>query len=207
MNRNRLFYYCAGPIESMKLDESGEPWKQALIKGLEAPNVYPYNPVTNESLKTGTTSDKTCQCIKGLKQSGHWKDFDAKLREIWWAGIDPGYNKFDILKDFQCRARENLITPEEFAMLGDFPAVASSSFITVYIPKDTKTVGSYAELTLAYFLNIPVYLILDGHTKSEANSTLLFLTRQSNNLGENNIFYNVQDAVKQIRQDFIDNRK
>ena len=78
---------------------------------------------------------------------------------------------------------------------GDYEAVAKSSFIIVYLPKDTKTVGTIYEVMLAFLLRIPIYLILPDHSKTECNSSLLYGVLISGG----DVYYSVSEACKAIR--------
>jgi len=81
---------------------------------------------------------------------------------------------------------------------GDYEATVRSDFIIAYYPKEIRTVGTLNEIHTCYLFNIPVYLILPDHPKTECNSTLIDETIDSG--GE--IFYSVFDCVKYIKEKY-----
>jgi hypothetical protein len=81
---------------------------------------------------------------------------------------------------------------------GDYEAVVRSDFIIAYMPKDIKTTGTILEMHICYLFNIPIYLILPDHPKTEANSTLIDMVMKSG--GE--IFYSINDAVEFIKNKY-----
>lgn len=189
-----FYYYTASAIEGNK-DKGLANWQKDLLAELDYPNWQAYIPALCEANKTGTSCQETNDYIHGLKRAGHYDRFNQKLDEVWWGDVSPRGDKFEILKHYRRKATLNEISPEEFVRLGDFPAVASSDFIIAYFQKNVPSFGAPAEVTTAYFLDIPIYLIIPDQSKTDCNSTKLHFVRRSG--GE--IFYTVKDCIKFIK--------
>lgn len=80
----------------------------------------------------------------------------------------------------------------------DYEATVRSDFIIVYYPKEIKTVGTLNEVHTCYLFNIPIYLILPDHPKTEANSTLINEVMESK--GE--IFYSINECCNFIKEKY-----
>lgn len=189
--------YSAGGIEHVSSKEM-KTWRQEITEKLLSPDLLMYDPVVQESFKVGKPSGEQVEYIKGLKQGGHWVKFKEEMTKIWWGHINPQADLIDLFKDMRVRASMEGNTVEEMVNWGDYEAVARSTFIIVYLPKDTKTVGTIYEVMLAFLLRIPIYLILPDHSKTECNSSLLYGVIISG--GE--VYYSVSEACKAIREKY-----
>ena len=186
--------YSAGAIEHVSSKEM-KSWRQEVTERLSSPDLLIYDPVVQESFKVGKPSGEQVEYIKGLKQGGHWKKFEDEMQKIWWGTITPKGDLINLFLQLQARASIDGNTAEEMVNWGDYEAVARSNFIIVYLPKDTKTVGTIYEVMLAFMLRIPIYLILPDHPKTECNSSLLYGVLISGG----DVFYSVSEACKAIR--------
>jgi hypothetical protein len=190
--------YTAGAIEAASSKEM-KTWRQEVRDRLASPDLTIYDPVEQESLKVGRPSINQVEYIRGLKQGGHWEKFAEEMEKIWWGTIDT--HKLDRMRLmiylFE-KARIEGNYPTDLKYWGDYEAVVRSDFIIVYLPKDTKTIGTLFEIHTAYLLGIPVYLILPDQTKTDANSTLIDVVLKSN--GE--VFYDVKSSCDYIREKY-----
>jgi hypothetical protein len=196
----RLKYttYTAGAIESASSKEM-KSWRAEIREKLASPDLGIYDPVEQESNKVGKESGKQVEYITGLKQGGHWDIFSTEMSKIWWGKID--ITKIDKIRLLiylyeKARLEGNYLT--DFQFWGDYEAVVRSDFIITYLPKDTKTTGTLLEVHICYLFDIPVYLILPDHPKTEANSTLIDIVMKSG--GE--IFYSINDACSFIKEKY-----
>jgi len=189
--------YSAGAIEHVSSKEM-KTWRQEITEKLASPDLLMYDPVVQESFKVGKPSGEQVEYIKGLKQGGHWGKFKEEMQKIWWGTINPQADLIDLFKQMQLDASIHGNTAEDMVNWGDYEAVAKSTFIIVYLPKDTKTVGTIYEVMLAFLLRIPIYLILPDHSKTECNSSLLYGVIISG--GE--VYYSVSEACKVIREKY-----
>jgi len=200
MESKRIKYlsYLAGSIESATKKEMIF-WREEVKEFLKSPDLYFYDPVTQEAKKVGKNSKDQVQYISGLKQGGHWDKFAEEMEKIWFGTIET--IKLDKVRLFiylyeKARLEGNYDT--DLDLWGDYEAVIRSNFIIAYLPKDAKTIGTIAEIHTCYLFNIPVYLILPDQSKTEANSTLIDMVMKSG--GE--IFYSVKEACDFIRDKY-----
>lgn len=189
--------YLAGAIEHVSSKEM-KTWRQELTEKLNSPDLLIYDPVVQESFKVGKPSGEQVEYIKGLKQGGHWKKFEEEMQKIWWGSINPQADLIDLFKQLQARASIDGNYAEQMVGWGDYEAVARSTFIVVYLPKDTKTVGTIYEVMLAFLLRIPIYLILPDSPKTECNSSLLYGVIVSGG----DVFYSNGECVKFIKEKY-----
>jgi hypothetical protein len=214
MENKRLKYtsYLAGAIESVSNKEM-KSWRKEVAEKLTSFDLGIYDPVDQESNKVGKESGKQVEYITGLKQGGHWDIFATEMSKIWWGKIDTlKLDKIRLLIYLYEKARleGNYLT--DFQYWGDYEATVRSDFIIVYYPKDVKTVGTLNEVHTCYLFNIPIYLILPDHPKTEENSTLIDEVMKSG--GE--IFYSINEActfirdkykLKEIKEEKIEEKK
>jgi hypothetical protein len=200
MENKRLKFtsYTAGAIEFVSSKEM-KSWRAEIREKLSSSDLGIYDPVEQESVKVGKESGKQVEYITGLKQGGHWEIFSSEMSKIWWGKIDT--TKLDKIRLLiylyeKARLEGNYLT--DFCFWGDYEAVVRSDFIIAYMPKDIKTTGTILEMHICYLFNIPIYLILPDHPKTEANSTLIDMVMKSG--GE--IFYSINDAVEFIKNKY-----
>jgi len=194
--RIRLTSYLAGAIEHASKKEMTS-WREEITTKLKSSDLLIYDPIKQESSKVGKPSGEQVEYIKGLKKAGR---FDLVYREMWkiWFGqISENTDIMPLLENLRMRKHIDGNRPEDLSYWGDAEAVVRSDFIIIYMPKDTKTVGTIWEQVFAMLFRIPIYLILPDSPKTEANTTLLFGDQISNN-GELITFYNINDCVKYI---------
>jgi hypothetical protein len=200
MENKRLKYttYLAGSIESATKQEMTS-WRKEIKEKLNNPDLGIYDPVEQESNKVGKESGKQVEYITGLKQGGHWDIFGEEMSKIWWGKIDTmKLDKIRLLIYLYEKARleGNYLT--DFSYWGDYEAAVRSDFIITYYPKDIKTVGTLNEVHTCYLFNIPIYLILPDHPKTEENSTLIDEVMKSGG----QIFYSINEAVTFIKEKY-----
>jgi hypothetical protein len=196
----RLKYtsYLAGAIEAASNKEM-KSWRKEVAEKLASPDLGIYDPVEQESSKVGKESGKQVEYITGLKQGGHWDIFGEEMSKIWWGKIDTlKLDKIRLLIYLYEKARleGNYLT--DFCYWGDYEATVRSDFIITYYPKDIRTVGTLNEVHTCYLFNIPIYLILPDHPKTEENSTLIDEVMKSG--GE--IFYSINEACTFIKDKY-----
>jgi len=195
MNKTKikLMSYTAGAIEHVS-DKEMKSWRQDVYDRLVNTDLVIYDPVRMEAEKVGKPSGEQVKYIQGLKQAGHWDKFKQEMTKIWWGSIIPDTHIFELFMSMRTDSILKGNFKEDMVNYGDYEAVARSNFIIVYLPKDTKTVGTIYEIMLAFLLHIPIYLILPDSPKTEANSSLLYGVIISG--GE--VFYSVNEACKYI---------
>jgi hypothetical protein len=200
MENKRLKYtsYLAGAIEAVSTKEM-KSWRTEIREKLNSPDLGIYDPVEQESAKVGKESGKQVEYITGLKQGGHWEIFGEEMSKIWWGKIDTiKLDKIRLLIYLYEKARleGNYLT--DFQYWGDYEATVRSDFIITYYPKDIRTVGTLNEVHTCYLFNIPIYLILPDHPKTEENSTLIDEVMKSGG----DIFYSINECCNFIKEKY-----
>lgn len=196
--RVRLTTYLAGAIEHVSKKEM-TTWRDDISEKLKSPDLLVYDPIKLESSKVGKPSGEQVEYIKGLKRAGRFELVFHEMWKIWFGNIGENSDIMALLEHLRMRKFVDGNRPEEMGYWGDAEAVVRSDFIVIYMPKDTKTVGTIWEQVFAMLFRIPIYLILPDSSKTEANTTLLFGNQISNN-GELITFYNVNDCVAYIKE-------
>lgn len=188
-----LSTYLAGYIEAKV--EDAFLWREEAYKELYRPGqLLVYDPIKQESSKTGKPAGEHVIYVQGLKKAGRYQNFDIEMNKIWLGNIKRTHDLPRLFKLLRDRALVDGNKEEELKIWGDYEAVARSDFIIAYMKKDIQTVGTIGEIFEAMILNIPVYLIIDT-PKTDTNSTLLYWVRYSG--GE--IFYTLNDCIKHVK--------
>jgi len=200
MERAKLTTYLAGAIEHVNQTEMVS-WRDYMTEQLKSPDLLIYDPVAQESEKVGKASGAQVEYIKGLKRAGKWDKFFQEMWKIWFGSISQNTDLMQLMINLRMRKHIDGNRKEEIKHWGDTEAVVRSDFIVVYMPKDVKTVGTIFEVVFAFLFRIPIYLILPDQVNTEANSSLLFGVQISNNELVKS-FYNVNDCIKAIKEDY-----
>jgi len=191
--------YLAGAIEHAS-NKQMTSWRDEFKEKLKGPDLLIYDPVAQESSKVGKPSGKQVEYIGGLKRSGNWKLFYEEMWKIWFGGIAKNTDIIQLLTTLRMRKYIDGNTEEDLKYWGDAEAVVRSDFVIIYMPKNVKTVGTIWEEVFAMLFRIPIYLILPDHSKTEANSTLIFGDQIANNGNEPITFYSISECVKYIKE-------
>lgn len=200
MERVKYTTYLAGAIEHASNQEMTS-WREDLTAKIKHLDLLIYDPVAQESEKVGKPSGQQVEYIKGLKRAGHWELFYNEMWKIWFGAISQNTDLIQLLINLRMRKHIDGNKREEIRYWGDAEAVVRSDFIVVYMPKDTKTVGTIFEVVFAFLFRIPIYLILPDGNKTEANSSLLFGDQIANS-GDLVVFYNVNDCANYIKDKY-----
>jgi hypothetical protein len=187
--------YLAGHIENNP--KTAVNWRAEVLQKLESPNVLIYCPIKYEAMKTGKAAGEHIKYVIGLKQGGHWETFKEEMKKIWWGGVRPGKNRFEVMKQFQYKKIIENNRERDLPYWGDFEAVSRSDFIIVNYKKEVPSWGTPAEALTAFFLDIPIYVISDV-PKTSMNSSLLWWVVESG--GE--VFYKLDDCIKFIKEKY-----
>jgi len=202
MNESRIKYttYLAGAIEHTSEDEMTS-WRGEVTEGLACNDLLIYDPVAQESKKVGKESGQQVDYIRGLKRAGKWELFFEEMWKIWFGNISRNSDLIQVMTSLRMTKHVHGNREDEMKHWGDFEAVVRSDFIVVYMPKDTKTVGTIYEVMMAFLFRIPVYLIFPDSVNTEANSSLIFGSQISNN-EQVKTFYKVGDCIKYIQEKY-----
>lgn len=200
-NRYKWTCYLAGAIESASTKEMTS-WRNKLTEELLSPDLLIYDPVAQEASKVGKSSGEQVGYIEGLKKGGHWSHFYNEMWKIWFGQISKNTDIMQLLTNLRMRKHIEGNMQKDIIYWGDAEAVVRSDFIIIYMPKNTKTVGTIWEEVFAMLFRIPIYLILPDSSRTEANSTLLFGDQISINGNKPITFYSVSECAKWIREKY-----
>ncbi len=187
--------YLAGFIESKP--KGAVDWRVEVIEKLDSSDLLIYCPVKYEAKKTGLPTGEHIKHVTGLKQSGNWELFDEEMSKIWWGNVRPDINRYEIIQQFKYRSLIDGNTERDLEYWGDFEAVARSSFIILNYRKKIPTWGTPAEAIVAFFLNIPIYVISDV-SRTKMNSSLLWWVNETK--GE--VFPDINTCVNYVKEKY-----
>ena len=193
--KKSLTTYLAGYIEADT--KTAGDWRKEVSEALNYQSLLIYDPISREAQKTGKPAGEHVVYTTGLKKAGRWDLFKDEMRKIWFGGVKPGTNRYEVIKQFQFRSFIDGNQEVDASYWGDFEAVARSNFIIVYYKSGVQSWGTPGEAVLAFFLNIPIYVISDV-AKSEINSSLLWWVLEAD--GE--VFRSVNECVKFVKEKY-----
>lgn len=129
--------------------DTGESKREKVEEELLLRNVFPINPTTMETIRTGMSTPELAEKLKGWIAGGTWDLFREYINLIW--------------KGKKIIENNNVILYP-----GDKHYVEFSNFITAIYNRGDSPCGMYGEAFYAYLLNKPIYLITDVPKKDLA---------------------------------------
>lgn len=187
--------YLAGYIEAKP--KGALNWRKEILKELKHDDLLIYSPTDYEAKKTGKPSGEHVKYVTGLKRGGYIEKFNEEMSKIWWGKVKPNIHRYDVIKLFKHRAIIDGNRPDDLNHWGDFESVARSDFVILKYKKSIPTWGTPAEAIIAFFLNIPIYVISDV-TKTEMNSSLLWWVNET----KGDVFYDLNKCVNFIKEKY-----
>jgi len=183
---NRLKTYLIGAMENPNKKDDGEGWRRKITPPFNDRGIYCFDPTKEETQKVGMSTSELINKLNGWQISGHWDKFTEYMGLIW-----KGVSKME----------EDPLTnePRMTHIMGDIDYVEHSDFIIFNLDDGDRLGGSIAELTIAWYRGIPVYLVTEI-PKHKINKSILYFVLDSGH-GTGNIVRNQTDLVK-----FIDER-
>lgn len=175
--------YEIGSMESTANNDGGVSWRQHLTPRLLERGIYVFDPTREEISKVGMPSEEFLDKLTGWQKGGHWTYFVDGMRKIW-----RGYSYTTIDKETN--------SPQAVTILGDVGYVEHSNFLIWNYDEGDKPGGSIAELAIAWYRGIPVYLITNI-PKSKINKSLLYFVLDSGH-GQGEIFANQNQLIQFI---------
>lgn len=157
--------YLIGAMENpAKLDE-GKGWRQTLTPDLIKRGIYAFDPTREEIKKVGMPTEELMEKLTGWQVSGNWRLFIEYMRKIWrgvsYVQEDPETKEAQYVR-----------------LLGDVDYVEHSDFLIMNFDQGDKLGGTIAELVIAWYRGIPVYLITQV-AKSKINKSILYFILDS----------------------------
>lgn len=182
---NKFKTYLIGSMEAPSKEDGGVGWRQQMTPELNKRGVYCFDPTREEIKKVGCSSAELVKKIKGWKRGGSWHHFIDAMSKIW-KGV-------------------SYLTEGEEAqavhILGDVDYVEHSDFLIWNYDEGDRLGGTIAELVIAWYRGIPVYLITKAKI-SEMNSSILYFLLSSGNQFGNKIFKSQKDFMKFFDQSY-----
>ena len=157
--------YLIGSMEDTSKKDGGILWRQTLTPELNARGVYCFDPTREEIKKVGITTSELLEKLTGWELSGNWKLFLKYMDKIW---RDNSY----IAQDSETKE------PTEVRVMGDIDYITHSDFLIWHHEEGDNPGGTIAELAIAWYRGIPVYLFTDMPV-SKINKSLLYFVLSS----------------------------
>jgi len=179
---NNLFKcYMIGSMENPAKDDGGVGWRQTLTPELNKRGIYAFDPTREEVKKVGMPTEELMEKLTGWQLSGNWELFIKYMRKIW-RGVSY------IQEDPETQE------PQEIRVMGDVDYVEHSDFLIWNHEEGDRPGGTIAELVIAWYRGIPVYLIT-SMPKSKMNKSLLYFLLDSGH-EQGRIFSNQSQLLK-----------
>lgn len=170
INKN-IFFYLAGFIEA-EVDKSIN-WREEFRDKVKADNIFHYDPILYEAIKTNKQAGEHVRYVVGLKQGGHYELFEYEMNRIWWGSVYvPPEMRYQVLTQWRLDKIIRGLDTERIQFMGDYEATVKADAIILYYKNAIPTWGTPGEAELAYFFNIPIFAYSDV-PKTQMNSTLL----------------------------------
>lgn len=165
--------YLIGSMEATAKKDGGVGWRQELTPSLNKRGIYCFDPTREEIKKVGMPSSELMEKLTGWQLSGNWQMFIEHMRKIWrgtsYTMEDPTTKE-----------------PQSIHIMGDVDYVERSDFLIWHHMEGDKPGGTIAELVIAWYRGIPVYLVTEM-SKSSMNKSLLYFLLDSGH-GRGRIF-------------------
>ena len=200
-NNNKLLNtvsYLAGAIEILSTKEMSS-WRNYVKEQFKDKDIFFYDPVFQESLKVDTSCGSHNKVLANLKKEGNYKEFLDHMWSIWAQNLPRTEPLVNILNHIRADKYLSGNTLEKMNRSADFEAVIRSDFIFVFLPKDTKTIGTIFEVCVAMLFNIPVYLVVPDDEKENINSSLLFAVQASHG----RFFTSLDECINYIKRKYF----
>ena len=177
---NTFKAYLIGSMESPAKQDGGVGWRQKLTPELNARGIYCFDPTREEIKKVGMPTAEFHEKLTGWQLSGNWELFTDSMRKVWRGNsvvvTDPDTKEVQIVH-----------------VMGDVDYVEHSDFLIWHHEEGDKPGGTIAELVIAWYRGIPVYLITKM-PKHQMNKSLLYFLLDSGH-GEGRIFKDEEECM------------
>jgi len=173
--------YLIGSMESPAKLDGGVGWRQRSTPELNKRQIYCFDPTREEMAKIGMPTAEFMTKLIGWQKSGHWNQFICAMRKIWRGVSYTEINKKTGLT-------------QVVHIFGDVSYVENSKFLIWNLDDGDKPGGTIAELTIAWYRGIPVYLITSV-PKTQINKSILYFLLDSGH-GQGSIFKNQEELLE-----------
>jgi len=189
---NQYKAYLIGAMESPAKKDAGEGWRKLITPHLLSRGIYCFDPTKEEMKKVGMPTVELIKKLKGWQQGGHWDKFLNAMGKIW-------RGKTTMTED------ETSGEPQVNHIMGDVDYVERSDFLIFHMSEGDVLGGSIAELTIAWYRGIPVYLVTDV-PKHKINKSILYFILDSGH-GNGTIVRNQSELLRFLDQKYDGTQK
>jgi len=171
ITNNRYKTYLIGAMETPGKKDEGEGWRKAITPHLNERGIYCFDPTKEETKKVGMPTKELIAKLNGWQLSGHWTQFTENMGKIW-----KGVSKME--EDPETHE------PSMIHVMGDVDYVEHSDFLIFNLNEGDQLGGTIAELTIAWYRGIPVYLVSEVPKHKINKSILYFILDSGHGKGE-----------------------
>ncbi len=184
----KLRTYLIGSMEAPADKDGGVGWRKRITPKLKERNIYTFDPTREEIEKVGMPTEELHEKLTSWQLSGNWKLFCDYMRRIW-------RGKSQLIKHEETKATRLI------HILGDVDYVERSNFLIWNFKEGDKPGGTIAELVIAWYRGIPVYLITKI-PKHKLNKSLLYFVLDSGHQ-DGRIFTNQNQLLQYIDKKYL----
>lgn len=177
----KLRCYAIGSMESPAKNDGGKGWRDILIPKLNKRGIFTFDPTREEIAKVGMTTKKFIKVVKEYQKDEARDKFISSMDKIWL-----GVNK--------------TIGKETVHVLGDVSYVENSNFLVWNWDEGDKPGGSVIEATIAWYRNIPIYLISTIEPENFNTSIYYFILSSGNRKGRH--FQTQEDFLRFLDREY-----
>jgi hypothetical protein len=187
ITNHRFKTYLIGAMENPSKDDEGIGWRKQITPSLNQLGIYCFDPTKEESKKVGMPTHELLKKLNGWQLSGNWNLFTEYMNKIW-RGVstmeeEPGTKE-----------------PRVVHVMGDVDYVERSDFIIFHLNEGDRLGGTIAELTIAWYRGIPVYLITDV-PKHKINKSILYFVLDSGH-GKGKIVRSQNELLRFLKEEY-----
>jgi hypothetical protein len=166
--------YQVGSMEAPAKNDGGKGWRQVLTPELIKRGIFSFDPTREEVSKVGMTTKKFIKVVKQYQKDEATENFLDAMDKIW-----KGVNK--------------IVDGQNVHVFGDISYVENSNFLIWNLDAGDKCGGTIIEMTIAWYRNIPVYLISKLPPEEINTSIYYFILSSGNRQGKH--FENQQELL------------
>jgi len=153
--------YLIGSMEKPAKVDDPRTWRDKISPKLNERGIYVFDPTKEETMKVGMPTSELMQKLQGWTQSGNWDLFLQHMDYIWRGK--------SIVKE-----NDKTNEPELWHIMGDIDYVINSNFLIGHYVEGDQMGGTIGELFLAWYLNKPVYWLMETPRSQFFNKTIIY---------------------------------
>jgi len=187
ISNNKFKTYLIGAMEAPSKNDSGEGWRKTITPQLNMLGVYCFDPTKEETQKVGMPTKELIMKLNQWQENEEWNIYTEYMNKIW-RGVS------EYTED------EKTHEPKIYHIMGDVDYVEQSDFLTMAYDDGDVLGGTIAELTIAWYRGLPVYLITQCPLKKMNKSILYFILDSGH--GKGKIFKTQNEYIHFLSQQY-----